>query len=100
MRRKDAGEGGHDADAQQNEGEAGEGGHGAQERQTASGGAHRPTARTQKCTLDFLCDPLFYTTTAEVTVGHAGLGWSHRQLKCSPKPSQNLPMPLNYASSQ
>lgn len=47
----------------------------------------------------FFIDPLFYTTTAEVTVGHAGLGWSHRQLKCNPKPSQNLPMPLNYVSS-
>lgn len=47
VRRQDAGEGGHDADAQQDEREAGEGEHRAQECQAASGRAHRPAARAQ-----------------------------------------------------
>ncbi len=44
MRCKDSREGGHDADAQQDERETGKGKHGAQERQAASGRTQRPAA--------------------------------------------------------
>lgn len=48
VRRQDAGEGGHDADAKQDEGEAGEGERRAQARQAASDGAQPAAARAQR----------------------------------------------------
>lgn len=48
MRRQDAGEGGHDADAEQDEREAGEGEQRAQARQAASDGAQPAAAPAQQ----------------------------------------------------